>query len=438
MSAHYTLAEVATSPDLRCVIYAALADVVRKHDILSATPVDEASPYAYFARLPAIDLGSCVFFKTRSKSVERGEGDSELDALLQEQHNIDFKSHHGTLPFWRLIVLRDAEAECSFTASFIFHHSLGDGATGTIFHTFFWQSLNTNVSLPSFLEQSNSLVKVPGSTELLPPLEELHPLPLNPNPLAHQTQSMKEWTGNPIQLPLESLYRSIYFSPTSSTKFAQRCKENGVTVTSGLVAVMAGAMFDALPPTIDALTGIVPINLRPWLNLPPQIASGAMGSFIDATKMQICRSHYEVDVQATIHGLPAARHTADEIKRYLTLNLSPSGEPYTSVAAFKGIPDIAAVFKSMVGTNRDAAFEISNLGRFPDDGQTKAEAQWCIGRMAFSRSAVAFGAALTTSVISGADGGLTIGFSWQECVVDNAFVNNVIGRFREGFDSDGF
>jgi hypothetical protein len=122
----------------------------------------------------------------------------------------------------------------------------------------------------------------------------------------------------------------------------------------------------------------------------------------------------------------------------LTRNLSPSGEPYTSVAAFKAIPDIAAVFKSMVGTNRDAAFEISNLGRFPVDGQTKAEAQWRIGRMAFSRSALAFGAALTTSVISGADGALTIGFSWQECVVDNAFVNSVIRGFGEGFDSDGF
>jgi hypothetical protein len=138
------------------------------------------------------------------------------------------------------------------------------------------------------------------------------------------------------------------------------------------------------------------------------------------------------------------------MKRYLTANASPSGEPYTSVAAFKSIPDIAAVFTSMLGSPRDAAFEISNLGRFESQSQSphhghdqdtdtdQGTVQWCIGRMVFSRSAVAFGAAITTSVITGPDGGLSVGVCWQDGVVESSVVELVMQKFREGVESDNF
>lgn len=109
------------------------------------------------------------------------------------------------------------------------------------------------------------------------------------------------------------------------------------------------------------------------------------------------------------------------------------------MAFFKAIPDVAAAFKSMIGTERDAAFEISNLGRFADDDAGEASgAPWRVGRMVFSRSAVAFGAALNTSVVSGGDGALTIGFSWQEGVVEDELVEGVVGGFKMYFESEGF
>ncbi|KAF2258816.1 hypothetical protein CC78DRAFT_537511 [Lojkania enalia] len=435
MSAHYCLSKPSAAPDLRHIIHAALAHVIRKHDILSAIPVNEDSPDAYFARLPSIDLTRCVSFITRTQPMVQCEEDYELDRFLQDEHNTSFKSSYGTLPFWRLVILQDVGAAFSFTASFIFYHGIGDGAAGLIFHKSFRTALDT-VSSSASLADGSTQIEVSTEIQLLPPLEQLHPLPINGNPANFRTEGLQEWTGNPIQLPCTSRYRSLYLSSASSANFARICKENSLTLTSGLHAIMAGALFDVLPSTVEALTGIIPINLRPWLDLPRDVANDAIGTFIDAIKVQIRRSDYDLNDQTTMRGLPAARHTSKEIKTYLTDNLSPSGEPFTSVAFFKAIPDVAFAFKSMVGTNRDAAFEVSNIGRFTDYGQTESDFQWHVGRMTFSRSSVVFGAAVTTSVVSGGDGALTISFSWQQGVVEDSFVELVVGRVKDYFKSD--
>ena len=449
MSAHYNLSNSTESLDLQRVVYAALADVVRKHAILSAVPVNEASPEAYFARLESIDLTKCVFWRRRIGSTVQEDEDPELDAILEEQHNTDFKTNYGYLPFWRLIILQDADTELRFTASFIFHHSLGDGAAGSIFHTFFLQALNTATSLPSFVAHSNSIVTIDANIQLLGPLEQLHPLPINESPRDHRAdggKELEEWFGNPIHTPLRTHYKTLYFSPAATATFARRCKHNGITVTSGLTAVLAGALFPALPDNIEALMGIIPINLRPWLNLPANSADAAMGSFIDATKAQIRRSQYEendINHNDKSRGLRAAHHTSQEITSCLA-NASPTGEPHTSIAPFKLIPDVAAVFTSLLGTTRDAAFEVSNLGRFtpPAAGQLQLgnwdAACWRMGRMVFSRSAVAFGAAVTTSVITGSDGGLSLGGCWQDGVVDDDIVERVMRGIRERVEGDGF
>ncbi|RYN16679.1 hypothetical protein AA0112_g12399 [Alternaria arborescens] len=95
----------------------------------------------------------------------------------------------------------------------------------------------------------------------------------------------------------------------------------------------------------------------------------------------------------------------------------------------------------MVNTPRDAAFEISNLGRFPpasspsfDVSDSACEGRCRIGRMTFSRSAVGFGAAITTSVVMGNDGVLSVGWSWQEGVVGAKLVESFMESFRKAVE----
>lgn len=435
LSAHYHLSDSSSVSDVRSLIYAALTDVIRKHSILSAIPVDEDSPDAYFARLPSIDLTRSVFFITRSQPATVGGEDPELDAILQEQHNTNFKSEYGTLPFWRLLVLQDPGVEKDFTASFIFHHSIGDGVAGLIFHKEFHTALETASSSSVSRGPSTTEVATPNDITLLPPLEELHPLPINENPANPPTVGLKEWTGNPIRAPCITHYRSLYLSPSSSKAFVQECKKNSLSLTAVLPSVIAAVLFNILPPTVEALTCIVPVNLRPWLKLPRSVADDAIGTFIDAFKVQLRRTDHSIDDQNPTLVLPAAWETSKEITKYLTGNLSPSGEPYTAVAIFKSIPDVSIVFNSTLGKDRDAAFEVSNLGAFAGSAKSGANFQWQVGRATFSRSSVVSGSAVTMSIVSGGDGGLTIGFSWQEGVVENAVVDRLVGGVRQYFEA---
>jgi Alcohol acetyltransferase len=324
VSAHYKLSERSSVSDLQHLKYAALADVIRKHRILSAIPVDEGSPDAYFAQLPSIDLKRSLIFIERSQPVavaDNGE-DRELDVILQDQHNTNFKSEYGTLPFWRLLILRTPGVENQFTASFIFHHAIGDGVSGLVFHNAFRDSLEAASSSP--VDSKSEQVHLSNDTPLLPPLEELHPLPIRESPAKPPTTIFQEWTGDVIQAPCNPHYKSLYLSPSSSTTFIQECKKKNLSITSALPSLIATILFGILPPTTEALTCIIPVRLRPWLKLPRNLADDAIGTYIDAFKVQFRRPDQNLEDPNPTHVWAGAHETSKEITKYLTANLSPS------------------------------------------------------------------------------------------------------------------
>ncbi|KAM5341913.1 hypothetical protein ACJ41O_014944 [Fusarium nematophilum] len=426
LSAHYKLSQ--SSPpaalDLRRLVFAAVRDVIRKHRVLSAIPVDEDKPDAYFASLPSVDLTRSIIFVERTTPSSEAE-DRQLDAILEDQHNTNFKSGYGSLPFWRLVVLQEPEAN-GFTASFIYHHAIGDGVSGLVFHSAFRNALEA-ASSQSWSESKAEEAFVPDDTPLLPPLAQLHPLPLNPVSPSPPSADLKEWTGNSIRSPCKARWTSLSFSPSVSNSFFQDCKEHNTSVTSATSSIIATALFGVLPPTEEALTCIVPVNLRPWLKLPRE---GAIGTYFDATRVPFTRQKQECSQSMDIW--PGAQQASKAINGYLA-HISPSGEPYTAVAFFEAIPDVSAVFKSMVGKPRDAAFEVTNVGQFSSSA-TEEIPLWQVGRVLLSRSPVVSGAAVTVSVATGGDGSMSVGFSWQVGVVEDGMIDEVIEGVRKYFD----
>jgi Alcohol acetyltransferase len=424
LSADYKISE-SSSPtvsdsDLCCFIYAAVADVLRKNRILFAVPVHEETPESYFGSLPSIDLSRCISFLKRSQYWDgNSEGeDVELDTILEDQHNMDFKSGHGTLPFWRLIILQNPGMGMEFTASFIYHHAIGDGVSGLIFHNSFRDALEAGV-VSSPERKSETIVFTDENTSILPPLEELHPLPVDSN----TATNLEGWTGNPIHVPCNSRWSSFCLSPSASEAFFQECKGNNISITSALSSIIATALFRNLPPTVEALTCIIPVNLRPWLKLPREVSNNAIGTYFDATRVQFSKSQVTEpeDVWA------GAQQASKSINDYLC-NVSLSGEPYTSVAFLKSIPNIAEVFSSMIGKPRDAAFEVTNVGLLSISGALKTQGNtpvWQIGRVLLSRSSAASGTAITISVATGGNGSMALGFSWQEGVLERDLVGNI-------------
>lgn len=91
---------------------------------------------------------------------------------------------------------------------------------------------------------------------------------------------------------------------------------------------------------------------------------------------------------------------------------------------------MASIFASKIGQARDSAFEVSNLGVFD---ALKTDGGWDVGKIVFSRSAFASGSAIAVSVVSGSDGALSLGFTWQEGVVEEEVVDRLINELENTF-----
>lgn len=414
--------------------------MISKYPVLFAIPANEDTPNAYFVSLPSIDLDESIKFLTRSQPrniLDEGE-DEELDAVLEDQHNTNFKNDYGKAPFWRLIILRDAEGDMSFTASFIYHHAIGDGFSGLVFQNTFLDSLETVSSSPVSGLQSKHIILPDDDVQIMPALGELHPLPINPSPPLHSATNLNEWTGNSIRSPCKSRWISFHLSAGTSEFFFQKCKKKGLSVASVVSSVIATTLFHILPPNIEALTCIIPVNLRPWLRSSSQATETAMGSYFDATRVQFIRpSQYSEDPSPADGVWSCAQQASKGIRQYLD-NVSPSGEPYTAVSVLETIPDISAIFTSIVGKSRDAAFEVTNVGRFSSaaTSERKADICWQLGKVLLSRSSLVSGAAITISIATGGDGSMTVGFSWQEGVVEDGLVRELIEEVKKYFEDN--
>ncbi|CAI6101130.1 unnamed protein product [Clonostachys chloroleuca] len=432
LSAHYKLSSSSDAADLRQLVFASAGEVVRKHPILSAIPVNEDASDAYFSPLSAIDLNQVVSFLERSQPIGDAEGeDKELDSILEVQHNTSFKTGNVKLPFWRLIILEDPKVKSEFTACFIYHHAIGDGVSGFVFHNAFHAALEA-ASLASPNLKAEETILLDRNIALLPPLEELHPLPSNPTPPAPPGAIPKEWTGKPVQIPCQSRWASLFITPKASTAFFQECKDKSVSVTSSIPSIIAEALFKALPSTEEAFTCIIPVSLRPWLNMPSDTSIAAIGTYFDAMKVQFTRADPPPQSDRT---WARAGKVSKAINEYLA-NVSPSGEPYTAVSVFKNLPELCPIFTSMIGNPRDAAFEVTNIGRFTSGVGTDTErnARWEVGKMMLSRGAVVSGAAVTVSVATGGNGSMCIGFSWQNGIVEDGVIHDLVQEVKNYFE----
>jgi hypothetical protein len=415
LSAAYTCPTL-RSADLKASIFSALAIVIERHPILAAIVVDEDSNEPRFARLAEISLADAVTFVTRQLPETGNSQDVELDSILEIQHNRSFKENHGSLPFWRLVITTPPKQENEFVASFIFHHSLGDGTSGMVFHRDFLAALSSN---PPHLT-SNTIH--PPNTPLLPNLEAL--LPLATPPASASSNPNNLWSGSKIILPTRSNFHSLTFSAKTTHNLLQACKQHGTTLTSTLPVLIASALFSTLADTFNSLECTIPVSLRRFL--PEPVNENVIGVFLDAFSAYFDRTPLSPpDVHFPWSEAQRSRGLIDD---YLKSN----GEKI-NVAKFQKIKDMRGFFLGRVGKERGTSFDVSNLGVMKIEGEEMQG--WKMGKAVFSRSAFVSGSAIAAGVVTGADGCLTIGFCWQEGAVERNVVEMVVEKVRTGVES---
>ncbi|KAM6518112.1 Alcohol acetyltransferase [Fusarium solani] len=388
-------------------LYRSITSVMAKHPILSAVPVDTTNT-PRFVRLPRLDLNQTVTFIEKPSYTPGATSDATLDELAQSQHNLPFKQDNSLLPFWRITVLENPKDSSWFSLCLCFHHSLLDTQSAVIVHQDLEHALASN-------DDGTAMKIVQGSQQtLLPPLETMIDLPTSPD-FVHAQQSLGEppkdwWSGKPQTLPVQTRFSSVWIPSASFTSLRRKCKEQGVTLTAALMSLIASAFFRVLPPEYSVVQGDCAVSLRRFL--PDHIDQRSAGCYVGSLS-----EVYSRESQSIWKDAKRTKKTIDE-----TLQLRGADMP---VGYLKHVPDIAGWLSGKIGKRRWAAWELSNVGGFDDAPGLKVEDRQ-IQSVMFSQSASACSGAVKFSAASGRDGRLGLGFTWQEGVVGDEVVKELI------------
>ena len=437
ITGYYILKPFSSVTSLEKTIYNALAFVIQKHPILSTVITDADTPAPFFAHLPSFDLKNVVSIIERQKPYPSGNGrDVELDELLETPHNEAFENDKSnSTPFWRLLILTNPikGGDHAFTASFVYHHSICDGSSGLIFHQHFLEALNS-----SRIPHLRSAIMKTAKTELMPEIEKMIRFPVSFKKLLKTFVENKfpslprgVWAGGAVATTGERHFRSFTISPEVTSGFIAACKSNGTTVQATLQVLAAASLFSILPPKFKRLDCTVAVSLRRFLDGP--VTDSQMGTFNSSAFDHYERSAFETGG----FRWNEAHRARDVVAAYME---SKGKDDLIGLLRYVG--NYEKFCWDRVGKPRLAAFEISNIGAFkkePEatDGKPVLESEhdgleWSMGRMIFSQSAGVMSAAILVSVVTGGDGCLTLGFAWQERIVDQKIVEAMMNKMQKG------
>ncbi|KAF4626309.1 hypothetical protein G7Y89_g11850 [Cudoniella acicularis] len=415
MTCTYTLSSPSQSPStlnsplttltLKQTIYRALSSLINKHPIFSCIPVNSQTNTPYFARLPSISLSSVLSFRTRGSpfiATSEGERDTELDDLLAEQHGMNFKEDFGRVPFWRMVILTGCDGGKgriggemgieSFTASLFIHHSLADGLSAVNFHRDFHFFLN-EPSLDYVVKEGEDgdVVTCPR-LEILPCLDDLHPLPFSSSPSPPKETRMEEikgnrklWTGieNPSlpSTPAKTNFLTLVLSAKTTKALIRQCKEEKSTLATVLPFIISAALSKTLssqdpnPGCEYEFAYTIPVSLRRFLKREGErerrIGEGEMGVWIDALSYTYCPSSSSTSTAKSEekNSFPwtEAQQLKAKISSYLhSLESLQAGEKGVNVnmpiGKFKNVPSMREMLLSRVGKPLGSSFDVSNVG----------------------------------------------------------------------------
>ncbi|KAK4948750.1 Alcohol acetyltransferase [Elasticomyces elasticus] len=369
---------------LKSKLYAALAIVVSKHSVLSATAVDVDSKTPSFARLPYIDLDQVVTFNDIETLDDVDGKFSIIDRFLETEHTRQWDLRPA-LPLWRIHVFQRPGDTSRFILSYFFHHALGDTKSALVFQEAVEAALNDTA--PD--AQSTSRITTPTDLPLLPPLDDI-PRASPPGGRSGASENVSGlWTGGVQSLPVDIRLRSLWLSAEQSTRLAQQCKKNGVSVTAALQTMLAAAVFQQIPEEYTTVKTSIPVSLRGWL--PSPITAESIGAFIDTFPETYHRGPFSWE---------EARRSKATIDKVVQNQCG-----HGLIQKLSRVQDVQAEVDEAMGHPRSASFEMSNVGKL---GPLQPEKDYQIESLLFSQSAGAMSAALKEGVVEDGFGGKVV------------------------------
>ncbi|KAH0551647.1 hypothetical protein GP486_007135, partial [Trichoglossum hirsutum] len=439
----------------RNLVFFALREAIQQHPALCVTLSSGKSNNdrkPHFLRLEEIDLTKVVSFVDKPATSSEEEEDRFLDGVISDQNSREFDTD-GLLPLWRIVVLQQRNPELPPAAdlAFVWHHVIGDGLSGLVFHSTVLQALR---SAPrSIAEETpvpdDELAIVPTTTKpLFPALEDILTLSQSRmTKISHMFTSWfnawfgaryeaTKWTGAPHHresLPTRTLIRNLSIPAASVNRLVSRCRSEKTSITAFLQTLVGKVITE----TFEArrVRCATAISVRRFFPASQKITDhNAMGLWVTGSCRNFSRRDLLGGRQKADGGFPwdEARRNRRRIVKELA-----KGDRDIAMGELRDIPDFEAHLMGRLGKRRENSYSITNIGMFDGDaggggggeGEKEEEKEddpqrrWRISRVAFSQSAHVNGSAVQFCIVSTKAGDMVIVLNWQEGTVPAADID---------------
>ncbi|KAL9108270.1 MAG: hypothetical protein Q9187_008315, partial [Circinaria calcarea] len=457
VTAKYLLSETRLEArSLEDVFSSAVCQVVDRHPVLGCGIVGEEGNTPAFTRLEQIALGGVIEFR-RIDAATDTEYDEKLMQMVKEQHSKRWPDLH-LRPGWKLTIAQRSNQgtrEKAVDAVFAFHHAIGDGTSGMAFHRSLLKALNNLPSRP--ISTVPTVIKGPYSGAIVPAVEDLIQLDISWSFLLRQIwetsrpswsvpASSKPWSAAVVTLPHPDDFRSrvrfISLPRALTRQILSKCRKRETTLT-GLLHGIIIAQLSLLVPEARSFRATTPYSLRP-----------ATGTSVEEIAVQLSALTTEY-APGTISAFRAGR--ADpraaqqqiwEIARRFRLEMGAELAALPKDNLLGLLPyvrDWHRMWTDQVGKARSSTFEVSNLGSLraeldsePNREQNELnrerkdeEIACTVSRLIFSQSGMVAGAAFSFNIASVESGPLTVTLTWQEGVVAEGLMGEILEGLRE-------
>lgn len=391
---------------IKNLIFHALHNLICRHPALGIT-VGGTPQSPSWVRLASIDLEKVVQFEDALSD--------NTTPLIEAAHQIPFEK---SSPLWRVLVVK-LPIDMSFDVAVFLHHAIADGTSGLAFHSTLKEALSeTSNTL-------NSMVEVPR-LDLLPALEDIHPLPLSLSFVLSQVvqtflpSSDKQcWTGPPFRSENNITHlRTVIFPFARVESLLRLCRSNNTTITA-LITVTIANILAQIYPQYSRFTSVGAMSFRRFTGTDKSQIVNYVSSFshkfsrVSQAGYIPCSSFSWNAVQSCHEDIKAATASAKNQK----------------VGLLRYVNDYANYFRKRVGKKRDYSFEVSNVGVLSQNSES------VIKRVIFSQSSSVPGAAYVFSVATAEGGDMAIALTWQDGIIETETAETILSQLETDLNS---
>ncbi|KAJ7486299.1 alcohol acetyltransferase-domain-containing protein [Mycena galericulata] len=388
------------------ILYPALRKVIIQHPVLGGYFLPARGERHTFHRIPVLNLDALVEF--------RGADEWSAQELLAEQPLFHLQRR---VPLWRLLVMSDN------TVFLVWHHTLCDGISCSIFHLTLLAALRSALPADSspFAPSSDRPLPAPLEKRMLflPSVTQLFSdafwasLPLRYTPLG------SAWTGNPVpKLPYTSPShnRQLHFTSAEAAAIRGACRSQKTSLTAVIFTICIAVLNELIskyhPNEYTTVPVFIPVNLRALANVEPNAIGNFVSGFTEYYPLRAFSWTSARRFTSTLKSEAAMRAITYAANPLLERRLFGSSLSSGDTRAGK----------------RACGLVLTNPGKWQDMGRGSASA-WRQEEMKCAVSRGINRTALTMGFLSMPDESLDVLVGWCEGAVENAFVL----EFLEGF-----